>query len=87
MRDGIICHFNLFDYRQEILEVKDDKITSIGRIETSEVSKLISEYCLKNNINYIHLYGDNSFLKRTIKDIDKYTKNLYSEKKIEIEVN
>ena len=87
MRDGIICHFNFFTYRQEILEVKDDKITSIGSIETSKVGKFIGEYCLENNINYIHLYGNNCFFKKTIKDIDIYTKNLYSEKKIEIEVN
>lgn len=87
MRDGIICHFNLFHFRQEILEVKNDKITSIGKVETIKVGELISKYCLENNINYVHLYGENSFLKRIIKDIDKYTENLYSENKIEIEVN
>lgn len=87
MRDGIICHFNLFDFHQTVRKVENDKVADIGLVETNKVGKMIGEYCLANNINYIHFYGDNLYIKRVIEDIDKTTNNLYSEKKIEIEVN
>lgn len=87
MRDGIICHVNLFDLHQTIREVKNDTVKDIGLVQTKDLGTAIGKYCLTNNIDYVHLYGDNLFAQRVIEDIDKATENLYSENKIEIEVN
>lgn len=87
MRDGIICHFYLFDLHQTVQEIKDGEIKDLGVIETKDLGKAIGKYCLKNNINYIHLYGDKLYAQKIIGEIDKETKNLYSDNKLEIEVN
>ena len=87
MRDGVFCNFNLFDYHQTIQMIKDDVRTNVGLVETSELGKAIGKYCLANNIDYVRLIGDKMFANKIIADIDKQTGNLYSEKKIEIEVN
>ena len=87
MKDGVFCNFNLFDYHQTIQMIKDGKTTSVGLVETSQLGEAIAKYCLANKIDYVRLLGDNMFAEKVIKDIDKHTNNLYSEKKITIEVN
>ena len=86
-RDGIVCLFNMFDMYQIVNEIKNGQIMPIGLMTLEELGKNIGTYCLTQNINYVHLYGDMVYSKKIIEDIDKYTNNLYSEKKLEIEVN
>ena len=87
MRNGIICNFNLFDMYQIILNVVDGAISPIGTVVLENLGQDIGRYCLLKNIDYVHLYGDESYALKLIEDIDTATSGLYSKKKIEIEVN
>ena len=87
MRDGIVCQFNLFDMYQTVNEIQNGQLRPLGIMTLEELGKNIGKYCLTQNINYIHLYGDLSYSKKIIEDIDTVTNGLFSKKKIEIEVN
>ena len=87
MRDGIICHYFLFDLHQTIQEVKDGEVKQIGMTTMKDLEKHIGEYCADKKIDYVHLYGDNVYSKKIIEDIDKFSGKMYSNNKIEIEVN
>ena len=87
MRDGIVCLYNLFDMYQVVNEIKNGQLMPVGTMTLEELGKNIGKYCLTQNVNYIHLYGDLSYSKKIIEDIDTVTNGLFSEKKIEIEVN
>ena len=87
MRDGIVCQFNLFDMYQTVNEIQNGQLRPLGIMTLDELGKNIGKYCLKQNINYVHLYGDNIYSKKIIEDIDTVTNGLFSKKKIEIEVN
>lgn len=87
MRDGIICHYFLFDLHQTIQEVKDGEVKQIGMTTMKDLGKHIGEYCADKKIDYVHLYGDNVYSKKIIEDIDKFSGKMYSNNKIEIEVN
>ena len=87
MRDGIICHYILFDLHQTIQEVKDGEVKQIGMTTMKDLWKHIGDYCADKKIDYVHLYGDNVYSKKIIEDIDKFSGKMYSNNKIEIEVN
>ena len=87
MKDGILCHYFLFDLHQTIQEVKDGEVEQIGVTTMKDLGKQIGEYCAIKKINYVHLYGDNIYTKKIIEDIDKFSGKMYSNNKIEIEVN
>lgn len=87
MRDGIICHYFLFDLHQTIQEVKDGEVKQIGMTTMKDLGKHIGEYCADKKIDYVHLYGDSVYSKKIIEDIDKFSGKMYSNNKIEIEVN
>ena len=44
-------------------------------------------YHANKKIDYVQLYGDNVYAKKIIEDIDKFSGKMYSNNKIEIEVN
>ena len=87
MKNGILCHYFLFDLHQTIQEVKDGEVEQIGVTTMKDLGKQIGEYCANKKINYVHLYGDNIYAKKIIEDIDKFSGKMYSNNKIEIEVN
>ena len=87
MKNGILCHYFLFDLHQTIQEVKDGEVEQIGVTTMKDLGKQIGEYCANKKINYVHLYGDNVYAKKIIEDIDKFSGKMYSNNKIEIEVN
>ena len=87
MKNGIVCHYFLFDLYQTIQEVKDGEVEQIGVTTMKDLGKQIGEYCANKKINYVHLYGDNIYAKKIIEDIDKFSGKMYSNNKIEIEVN
>ena len=87
MRDGIVCHYFLFDLHQTIQEVDNGEVKSIGMTTMKNLGRYIGEYCANKKINYVHLYGDNVYAKKIIEDIDKFSGKMYSNNKIEIEVN
>lgn len=87
MKNGILCHYFLFDLYQTIQEVKDGEVEQIGVTTMKDLGKQIGEYCANKKINYVHLYGDNIYAKKIIEDIDKFSGKMYSNNKIEIEVN
>ncbi len=68
MRDGIICHYFLFDLHQTIQEVKDGEVKQIGMTTMKDLGKHIGEYCADKKIDYVHLYGDNVYSKKIIED-------------------
>ena len=87
MKNGILCHYFLFNLYQTIQEVKDGEVEQIGVTTIKDLGKQIGEYCANQKINYVHLYGDNVYSKKIIEDIDKFSGKMYSNNKIEIEVN
>ena len=87
MRDGILCHYFLFDLHQTIQEEKNEEVKSIRMTTMKDLGKHIGEYCANKKIDYVHLYGDNVYSKKIIEDIDKFSGKMYSNNKIEIEVN
>ena len=87
MKNGILCHYFLFDLHQTIQEVKDGEVEQIGVTTMKDLGKYIGEYCANKKINYVYLYGDNVYAKKIIEDIDKFSGKMYSNNKIEIEVN
>ena len=87
MKNGILCHYFLFDLHQTIQEVDNGEVKSIGMTTIKDLGRYIGEYCENKKINYVNLYRDNVYAKKIIEDIDKFSGKMYSNNKIEIEVN
>ena len=52
MRDGILCHYFLFDLHQTIQEVDNGEVKSIGMTTMKDLGRYIGEYCANKKINY-----------------------------------
>lgn len=83
----LVCNFNLFDLHQTIMLVDDYDHKTVSVTTLTDLGKSLSELCNANGIEYIHLYGDNSYANKIIKDFDKASNLKFSKNKVKIEVN
>lgn len=66
----IYCHFNLFDYNQNIYIVKENGIRELAWLApTEEVGYAIASLCNERKIYNINLYGTEEYVNTIVDDI------------------
>lgn len=88
-KNTLVCHFNMFDFNQQIYEVQDNKMVPVGTVSTVEFPNAMVNYCLGSHINKIHLYGNEVFVSEITDYMRLILKQVYSldENEIIMEVN
>lgn len=88
-KNTLVCHFNMFDFNQQIYEVQDNKMVPVGTVSTEELPNAMVNYCLGSHINKIHLYGNEVFVSEITDYMRLILKQVYSldENEIIMEVN
>ena len=86
----LVCNINLFTKEQSILLIKDSDYStaSITPCDLSDLGKTLTDICFSENIDTIHIYGNEEFIKKIINDIDIHSGcSAYSNNMIKVEVN
>lgn len=85
----LICQFNMFDLNQQIYEIQNGKMVPVGTVITEELPNAMVNYCIGNNINKIHLYGNEVFVSEITDYMRLILKKNYNlnEDEITMEVN
>lgn len=81
--DHIICFIRPFVFKQEILVYKDGKYISNARCSISELKDTLYKLCKENNINNIHLSGNNYY---SIKIKDEFSTSKYDNDNIIVNI-
>ena len=87
----IFCPITMFALNQKIYSVdteREDVTVELGETTVDNLPEILLEFCDKEEINKIHLVGNNEYVKLVAQDITIYHETKYEKKKeIEIEVN
>ena len=86
----IICTINLFTIRQKIIIVKTNEAEQLTAIDCdlNSLPQALVDLCFSQNIDKVHLYGDESYIEKCLQDIDYYSGcYAYSNNMIKVEVN
>lgn len=86
----LVCNINLFTKEQSILLIKDSDYStaSIMSCDLQDLGKVLTDFCFAENIDTIHIYGNEEYIKKIIQDIDVYSGcSAYSNNMIKVEVN
>lgn len=79
--DMVVSTISMFDLKQSVYVVKDDKCTSYGTVPTLEVSDVIVKICNELDIKNVRLYGVHDFLQQFVYKIKEKNED------INVEVN
>ena len=86
----LVCNINLFIKEQSILLIKDNDYSnaSIMSCDLQDLGKVLTDFCFAENIDTIHIYGNEEYIKKITQDIDIYSGcSAYSNNMIKVEVN
>ena len=84
----LICHINLFAQKQNVILVNDNDNTNIMSCDLQDLGKVLTDFCFAENIDTIHIYGNEEYIKKITQDIDIYSGcSAYSNNMIKVEVN
>ena len=86
----LVCNINLFTKEQSILLIKDNDYStaSIMSCDLQDLGKLLTDFCFAENIDTIHIYGNEEYIKKITQDIDVHSGcSAYSNNMIKVEVN
>lgn len=86
----LVCNINLFTKEQNILLIKDNDYSnaSIMSCDLQDLGKVLTDFCFAENIDTIHIYGNEEYIKKITQDIDVYSGcSAYSNNMIKVEVN
>ena len=86
----LVCNINLFTKEQSILLIKDNDYStaSIMSCDLQDLGKVLTDFCFAENIDTIHIYGNEEYIKKITQDIDVHSGcSAYSNNMIKVEVN
>lgn len=86
----LVCNINLFTKEQNILLIRDNDYStaSIMSCDLQDLGKVLTDFCFAENIDTIHIYGNEKYIKKITQDIDVYSGcSAYSNNMIKVEVN
>ena len=86
----LVCNINLFTKEQSIFLIKDNdySTSSIMSCDLQDLGKVLTDFCFAENIDTIHIYGNEEYIKKITQDIDIYSGcSAYSNNMIKVEVN
>ena len=86
----LVCNINLFTKEQSILLIKDNDYSnaSIMSCDLQDLGKVLTDFCFAENIDTIHIYGNEEYIKKITQDIDIHSGcSAYSNNMIKVEVN
>ena len=87
----IFCPITMFALNQKIYSVdteREDVTVELGETTVDNLPETLLEFCDKEEINKIHLVGNDEYVKLVAQDVAIYHETKYEKKKeIEIEVN
>ena len=86
----LICNINLFTKEQSILLIRDNDYSNaiIISCDLQDLGKVLTDFCFAENIDTIHIYGNEEYIKKITQDIDIYSGcSAYSNNMIKVEVN
>lgn len=86
----LVCNINLFTKEQSILLIKDSDYStaSIMSCDLQDLGKVLTDFCFAENIDTVHIYGNEEYIKKITQDIDTYSGcSAYSNNMIKVEVN
>ena len=86
----LVCNINLFTKEQSILLIKDNDYSnaSIMSCDLQDLGKVLTDFCFAENIDTIHIYGNEEYIKKITQDIDVHSGcSAYSNNMIKAEVN
>ena len=86
----LVCNINLFTKEQNILLIKDNDYSnaSIMSCDLQDLGKVLTDFCFAENIDTIHIYGNEEYIKKITQDIDIHSGcSAYSNNMIKVEVN
>ena len=86
----LVCHINLFSKKQDIILIKNNIYSdaTIISCDLVDLGKMLTDFCFAENIDTIHLYGNEEYIKKITQDIDIYSGcSAYSNNMIKVEVN
>ena len=84
----LICHINLFAQKQNVILVNDNDHTNIISCDLQDLGKVLTDFCFAENIDTIHIYGNEEYIKKITQDIDVHSGcSAYSNNMIKVEVN
>lgn len=83
----LVCYLNMFELNQKLYLFNDNAYELIDEMPIEDLIAKTTFNCEKNNINHIHLFGDENFLDPYIKELIKYGKTYYNLNDLIVEVN
>lgn len=86
----LACNINLFSKNQDIILIENSDFNNaiITPCDLSDLGKTLTDICFSENIDTIHIYGNEEFIKKIINDIDIHSEcSAYSNNMIKVEVN
>ena len=86
----LICNINLFTKEQSILLIRDNDYSNaiIMSCDLQDLGKVLTDFCFAENIDTIHIYGNEEYIKKITQDIDVHSGcSAYSNNMIKVEVN
>lgn len=86
----LVCNINLFSKKQNIILIKNNDYNNATIIpcDLVDLGKMLTDFCFAENIDTIHIYGNEEYIKKITQDIDIYSGcSAYSNNMIKVEVN
>lgn len=86
----LICCINLFTKKQGIILIENNDFSNanIMSCDLEDLGKVLTDFCFAENIDTIHIYGNEEYIKKITNDIDIYSGcSAYSNNIIKVEVN
>ena len=86
----LICHINLFTKKQGIILIENNDFSNanIMSCDLQDLGKTLTDICFSENIDTIHIYGNEEFIKKITNEIDIHSEcSAYSNNMIKVEVN
>lgn len=86
----LICCINLFTKKQGIILIENNDFSNANIIscDLQDLGKVLTDFCFAENIDTIHIYGNEEYIKKITNDIDIHSGcSAYSNNMIKVEVN
>ena len=86
----LACSINLFAKKQDIILIKNSNLDNavITPCDLEDLGKVLTDFCFAENIDTIHIYGNEEYIKKITNDIDIHSGcSAYSNNMIKVEVN
>ena len=83
----IYCKINMFDAEQKIYIVDDGQPQEVTSVDLKHLDGTIAALCYERNIYNVHLFGLRDFIIDVKKAINMTENLMFSQNRIEVEVN